>query len=245
MNQFSIVREKLKPFVINYRLTARLLRKKYFGLNNLDRKILTYVNHKNGFYVELGANDGIAQSNTKHLELYKNWNGILIEPSEQQFRKLTKFRKKNNYFFNCACVATDFPRKSIQIMYSNLMSTPLEGRSDIADPITHAKLGEQHSEKEKSFIFEVEARTLQSIFNEVSAPAVIDFMSLDVEGGELEVLNGIDFGKTNFDFILIETRSFKKICNFLDSVNYKFVAQLSHHDFLFTWNESKCTKILN
>jgi FkbM family methyltransferase len=233
----------MKPFLINSQLITRLLGKRYFGLDDLDQNILKYVNHRNGFYVELGANDGVKQSNTKHLELYKNWKGILIEPSARQFRNLTKFRKKSNYFFNCACVASDFPKKTIQIMYSNLMSTPLEGRNDIADPRNHAKLGERHSEREKSFVFEVEARTLQSIFYEVGAPAVIDFMSLDVEGGELEVLNGIDFKKTNFDFILIETRSFEKICNFFETVNYKFVAQMSHHDFLFTWNESKHTKI--
>ena len=54
--------------------------KQYFGLNKLDKKVLKYLNYNRGFFVELGANDGISQSNTLHFEKYKNWKGILIEP---------------------------------------------------------------------------------------------------------------------------------------------------------------------
>ena len=49
------------------------------------------------------------QSNTKHFELYKEWAGVLIEPSAKQFKKLKRFRSKKNYFYNCACVGFDFP----------------------------------------------------------------------------------------------------------------------------------------
>lgn len=65
-----------------------MLRKRYIGLNELDRMILKYINYDGGFYVELGANDGITQSNTKHFEIYKNWTGILIEPNERQFKTI-------------------------------------------------------------------------------------------------------------------------------------------------------------
>ena len=44
---------------------------------------------------------------------------------------------------------------------------------------------------------------------------MIDFLSLDVEGAELDVLNGIDFNNYNFKNILIETKNFDKIHNFL------------------------------
>ena len=36
---------------------------------------------KNGFFIELGANNGLTQSNTAFFEKYRNWSGILIEPS--------------------------------------------------------------------------------------------------------------------------------------------------------------------
>ena len=118
-------------------------------------------------------------------------------------------------------------------MYSNLMSVALEGINDIKDPIAHAIAGEIHSEKEKTFTFHARARTLQSILDESKSPKLIDLLSLDVEGGELEVLGGIDFNRTNFRYIVIETRSINEIRLLLKAKNYEEIAQLSHHDFLF------------
>jgi hypothetical protein len=48
-------------------------------LNNIDKKLLKYINYKNGFYIEYGANDGVDQSNRWYYEKFKNWHGILIE----------------------------------------------------------------------------------------------------------------------------------------------------------------------
>ena len=42
------------------------------------------------FYIEIGANDGVSQSNTKYLELFYDWRGILIEPIPSVFKKLQK-----------------------------------------------------------------------------------------------------------------------------------------------------------
>ena len=234
---YSRVKLVLKPFILNNKNLAKLLGKEYFGLNELDKKILNYINLRDGYFVELGANDGITQSNTKHFELFKGWHGVLIEPSPKQFKRLKKFRKSKNLFYNCACVAFDFPKTTIELMYSNLMSVALEGRNDIHDPIAHAIAGEIHSDKEKTFTFQVEARTLQSILDESKSPKLIDLLSLDVEGGELEVLGGIDFDRTNFRYIVIETRSINEVRLFLSDKNYKEITQLTHHDFLFGLNQ--------
>ena len=63
--------------------------------------------------------------------------------------------------------------------------------------------------------FWVNTKTLNDIFNEVQAPKLIDFLSLDVEGSELEVLNGIDFTIYNFKFILVESRDDDEIIKYL------------------------------
>ena len=46
----------------------------------LTKKMLKYINYKNGFYIDCGANDGVNQSNTWYYEKNLGWNGILIEP---------------------------------------------------------------------------------------------------------------------------------------------------------------------
>ena len=61
--------------------------KKYYGKNNLDKKLENYLKYNNGFYIEIGAYDGITQSNTYYYEKNKNWKGILIEPSKSVFEK--------------------------------------------------------------------------------------------------------------------------------------------------------------
>ena len=66
----------LIPYAL--RGTARLLYLKYlkggrFSLNDIDKKLEKYLNYDNGFYVELGANDGFTQSNSYYFELKRNW----------------------------------------------------------------------------------------------------------------------------------------------------------------------------
>ena len=47
----------------------------YFSINQLDRQLEEYVNYDDGFFVELGANDGVTQSNSLYFELKRNWKG--------------------------------------------------------------------------------------------------------------------------------------------------------------------------
>ena len=204
----------------------------FFGLKKLDRRIVKYLPKRNGYYVELGANDGITQSNTFHFEKYKGYNGILIEPIPLKFEECKKNRSDKNYFANCACVSFDYREKSVTLLYSNLMTTSLDGSSDIKDRQRHASSG-AHLIKENVYEFEIEAKTLNSILLESNAPKVIDFLSLDVEGGELEVLKGIDFGMYTISAICIESRDVKRISNFLFAKNYILQKKLSVHDYLF------------
>lgn len=226
---------QLKAIVYRSSILSKIFGKRYFGLNQLDKEILGFVNYRGGYFVELGANDGVTQSNTKHLELFKGWKGVLIEPSPKQFAKLKRFRSRKSHLFNCACVSFDFPKNTIELMYSNLMSVALEGKNDIPDRVVHARSGERHHEREKIYTFQAQAKTLQSLLEESRSPKIIDLLSLDVEGGELEVLGGVDFNKSNFKYIVIETRSINDVKMFLEPRGYVQLAQLSHHDYIFGW----------
>ena len=112
----TIARTSAKRLVLQNRFLSNVYGKKYFGLNNLDEKISKYFEYKDGYFVELGANDGITQSNTKYFELHKGWTGVLIEPSPTQYAQLKKSRSKRSKFFNCACVGFDFPKETIELM---------------------------------------------------------------------------------------------------------------------------------
>ena len=79
-----------------------------FSLNQIDKKLEKYLNFRNGFFVELGANDGIKQSNSLYFELKKNWKGVLIEPSPYNFQKCLQNRSKRNSIFCNACVGFEY-----------------------------------------------------------------------------------------------------------------------------------------
>tara|TARA_Y100000389_G_C17430154_1_gene502085 strand:- start:937 stop:1584 length:648 start_codon:yes stop_codon:yes gene_type:complete len=200
----------------------------------LDKKIENYLNYDNGFYVELGANDGIQQSNTYYFEQYRNWKGILIEPIGQRYLECFRNRSKNNEIFCNACVSFEYKEKFVELTYSNLMTTPKNLESDLINPMEHAKSGLKFiPNEENNYTFGSLAATLNSILIKSDAPIKIDFLSLDVEGAEIEVLKGIKHNQYRFKYMCIESRNSEKLKQYLIENDYLFVEKLSKHDYLF------------
>jgi len=86
-----------------------------------------YFSKSNGFYVDIGASDGRAASNTYHLEKFQDWCGILVEPiMHVHFRSRQIRDLKRNIFFNCALVASDYVGKTVELLYSGLMTISKE-----------------------------------------------------------------------------------------------------------------------
>lgn len=232
-----IIKKILPGFIIRKFREFVGLRKKYHALNNLDKKLEKYIDYNDGFFVELGANDGKTQSNTLYFEKYRNWSGVLIEPTPHNYLKCKVNRNKRSRIFCNACVSFDYKEKYVEIVYSDLMSVSLGLELDIPDPISHANLGHQFlKEQEVPFKFGAIARTLDSILLEANAPSIIDLLSLDVEGAELEVLKGIDFNSKIFKFMCIESRNLYRIQDFLSQRNYSLITQFSQHDYLFGYS---------
>jgi FkbM family methyltransferase len=200
--------KKIKTFFKKFR--------KFNALNGLDKKLLKYINYDNGFYIECGANDGVDQSNTWYFEKFKNWHGFLIEPHPETFNELKKNRSKKNILINKFVVANNYKSKIINISDNDLMS----------------KIS---NFKKESFL--TQTMTLTDILKKNNAPKLIDLFSLDVEGYEFNVLEGIDFNDYKFKYFLIETNNFNKLNNYLIAKKYKFTDKFSNHDFLFTINQ--------
>ena len=208
--------------------------RKYYGLDELDRKLEKWIHHENGYFVELGANDGIAQSNSCYFERHKNWKGILVEPVPHKFLSCKKHRSDQTKFFCNACVSFDYNEKFVEMVYSNLMTTTMELESDIQDPEEHARKGKQFLEPtDINFKFGAIATTLNNILLQSDAPKYIDLLSLDVEGAEIEVLKGVNHKQFRFNYLCIESRDFEKLKAYLAKNNYEFVEKLTVHDYLF------------
>jgi len=207
----SIFPKNLKTYFKKFR--------KFNALNQLDKKMLEFINYENGYFIECGANDGVDQSNTWYYEKILNWSGILIEPLSKQFQELKKNRSKKNKFFNMALCSSE--SNNTMILEDNDLTS---------------STSKQNNKTVKSNIVYVQSTTLTKILDEVSAPNLIDFFSLDVEGFEDQVIKGINFNKYNFKYFLIETKN-EKVINFLFNKNYVLIKKLSYHDLLFKYDK--------
>jgi len=114
--------------------------------------------------------------------------------------------------------------------------------NDLKNLDKHYKQSEKYNKLGEKFFFGAPAMTLNQILDKSKTPKNIDFLSLDTEGTELDVLKGINFKKYNFNYILIEARNIKIIKSFLKKNNYYCIEKLTEIDFLFRKIRNKKTK---
>lgn len=211
------------------------------GLDKLDLTLIEIIcPRQNGFFVELGANNGISQSNTFKLQKSFNWTGLLIEPSPIRFAECVANRSfANKPQFRCAaCVPFDYTEKFVEIDYVDLMSVAKGLDVAESDARSHAELGQQFLDKALRHTFGALACTLTSLLDEVKAPSSFDLLSLDVEGNEHAVLKGFDFNRYRPKWILVEVRQVdSQISGLLESNGYIEFKKLSENsrysDILF------------
>jgi FkbM family methyltransferase len=198
------------------------------SLNDLDDKLTKYLNYKNGFFIEVGANDGYSQSNTYYLEKILGWRGILVEAIPDLYEKCKKERKKA-MCYNFALVEDGFAGHSVEMNFAGVMG--------LMSCVKDCYVGSHYTPSrntDESYAVSVPARTLASILDEIiSCPFEIDFFSLDVEGYELNVLRGINLSKYKPKYILVETKRLDEVDSFLRDKKYTMREQLTYHDYLY------------
>jgi FkbM family methyltransferase len=193
---------------------------RFNAYHNLDKKLLKYINYKDGFYIDCGANDGVNQSTTWYFEKYLNWSGILIEPIPEVYKELINNRSDKNYFYNYALISKKYNKEEINFTF------------DTKDSLKAKNTLDTNSLKNNEIIMTVKCKTLENILNNNKVPQLIDLFSLDVEGYEFEVLDVINFNSIKFKYILVETEFPEKMNNFLTKKGYSFIERLSDYNFL-------------
>lgn len=203
---------------------------KDFSAPELQPYLDKFLNFDNGFYVDIGANDGRSFSNTYKLEYSRGWTGLLVEPILQKHFDSKKYRNgKNNIFVYGGCVSDEYDRDILKLHYSNLMTTP--SFDDDGKAHHWASEGRKFLGNAESILpIWAPAFTLKSKLREFRINT-IDFLSIDVEGGELQVLEGIDWDDTRINFILIETTSDSRSVELLKSQGFELVVDLGNNQF--------------
>jgi FkbM family methyltransferase len=202
------------------------------ALNDLDQKLEKYLNFDRGFFIEAGANDGCAQSNTYYLEKQRRWKGILVEGIPELYEKASKQRAKS-VVYCCALVSNLFPGETVQMHYANLMSVVEGSLKTQQEQDAQIKRGVAKQNLGQSYSVTVPARTLESILDEYPGLPDIDFFSLDVEGYELNVLEGLNLARFRPRYILVEARFFEEVNSFLERNGYEIVERMGVYDVLY------------
>ena len=161
------------------------LRQDIFVLHELQFK-------RNGYFVEFGAANGVRSSNTYLLEKQFDWTGILSEPARVFHGHL---RENRTATIDTRCV---WKESGKMIEFLECSEPELSTIDNFADADMHAEA------RRNGKTYMVESVSLMDLLAQHDAPPVIDYLSIDTEGTELEILSEFDFKKYNIKVITCE-----------------------------------------
>ena len=140
-------------------------------------------NKRDGYFVDCAANDAVDISNTLALETRLGWTGLCIEPNPYYHVGFMDRR--------CTLVEAVAGRKDGEVVKFQMKNWGLTGI-----------VGFDNTEDTGSV--EVLAVSLETIFDRLGVPSVIDYFSLDIEGAELHVMENFPFHRYKFHVITVE-----------------------------------------
>lgn len=170
-----------------------------------------------GTFLEFGAYDGVNFSNTYLLEKRFGWTGVLIDPVPSHFESIKLNRK-------CKCIHAAVTAEYESFV--NISESPASNLSKIADKKGHFNK-----------IHKVPAFTLTEILDEFFQAKKLDFLSIDTEGNDLEILQSINLNNYVINAICVEHNNrigSEKIINHLESSGYDLAwSEYSKNDYWF------------
>lgn len=160
-----------------------------------DLWVLKQTDHKEGgFFVEFGATDGVLLSNTLLLESRFGWRGICAEPNPKFFRKLQA---------NRTCItAPDCIMGRTGEAVEFILADEFGGVADFADNDAHG--AKREAFRECGEVIELHSISLDDFLKKYDAPRVIDYLSVDTEGSEYEILKTFPFDEWDIQLLTVE-----------------------------------------
>lgn len=176
-----------------------------------------------GFYVDVGAHHPMRYSNT-YFFYKRRWRGINIEPNPDSARLFHKYRRRD---INVQCGVSD---QDGQLKYYMFNDSAL---NSFDENLSHQRDVGVYRITETC---DIAVRRLESILDELLPRDVaIDFMSVDVEGRDLQVLQSNNWERYRPRVLLVEAMSFdlatvegEPIHRFLTNNSYRLFAKTGH-----------------
>ncbi len=159
---------------------------------------------RSGVFVDVGASDGVTISNTYHLECQHGWSGLAVEPIPSIYEKLRQSRR-------CRTLNACMSDRSGKASFTEVVDGAhmYSGLNTKMDPRHARRIRRSIARQKRGFTREIEVRcvTWAEALSEAGLTRV-DFLSLDTEGGELDILRSIDFSTTPVRVISVENNYF-------------------------------------
>ena len=142
---------------------------------------------RDGFFLDIGAHDGIACSNSYILERRYNWRGICIEANPETFAQLQRNRRAI-----CSNACLDESEGFVQFTNTGMLGGIISHNMD------------NRSGYDASDVTTMKTVTLEKLLRDLNCPKEIDYLSIDIEGSEERVLSKFPFKEYKFTCITIE-----------------------------------------
>ncbi len=188
-NEISLIRELPEQH------SWRLLKALHNSRSQLgqDLFLLSELNFKrDGFFVEFGAANGIDLSNTYILEKEFGWRGILAEPAKRWHEELKSNRTSS---IETDCVWRD----SGSVLNFNEVDT-----AELSTIASYSSSDVHFEARKHGKTYSVKTISLEELLRRHGAPKKIDYLSIDTEGSEYEILNNFNFDRYEFKIITCE-----------------------------------------
>lgn len=147
---------------------------------------------RGGYFVEFGATNGKSISNTYVLEKEFGWTGIVAEPAKCWHEDL---RRNRSCEVEYDCV---WKETGAELEFKETGAAELSTISDFSEADLHSR------SRRKAVSYTVKTVSLLDMLARHGAPREIDFLSVDTEGSELDILQAFDFSKHRFNAITVE-----------------------------------------